>query len=92
MWKRMLIVVTALVLGVGGSAAAQNRQGEMVQKDGTARGVRANTIAMRGAGPMYLYKVSFQTNGVVVRADRAVINQREVTLEGHVRMTLPAPK
>ena len=31
-------------------------------------------------------------NGVLVRPDRVVVNDREITLEGNVRMTLPAPK
>ena len=31
-------------------------------------------------------------NGVTVRADRAVINDEEVSLEGNVRLTLPQPK
>ena len=40
----------------------------------------------------YLGNVVLEVNGVVVRADRAVIKDGEVALEGSVRLTLPQPK
>ena len=43
-------------------------------------------------GKVVLYNVMFQVNGVTVRADRAVINGGEVTLDGNVRLTMPQSK
>jgi hypothetical protein len=36
--------------------------------------------------------VVLEVNGVIVRADQAVIKDGEVTFEGNVRMTLPQSK
>jgi hypothetical protein len=36
--------------------------------------------------------VVLEVNGVIVRADQAVIKDGEVTFEGNVRLTLPQPK
>ena len=43
-------------------------------------------------GHVVLYNVVFQVNGVTVRADRAVINGGEATLDGNVRLTMPQSK
>jgi len=40
----------------------------------------------------YTGNVVVEVNGVLVRADRAVIKGGEVALEGNVRLTLPQPK
>ena len=54
---------------------------------------KADKVANQASGQITLTgDVSLQVNGVLVRADQAVVNQREVTLEGNVRMTLPPPK
>ena len=43
-------------------------------------------------GNVVLYNVVFQVNGVTLRADRAVINGGEATLDGNVRLTMPQSK
>jgi hypothetical protein len=89
MRKRILIVVAGAIVCAGGCAVAQNPQTEirlnpmLLAKHG---------IANQASGQITLIGVSIQANGVLIRADRAVVNQREVTLEGNVRMTLPPPK
>ena len=93
MRKRILIVVAGAIVCAGGFAVAQNPQTEIRLKADTTMVVKADQIANQASGQITLTGgVSFQPNGVLVRADRAVVNQREVTLEGNVRMTLPPPK
>jgi hypothetical protein len=88
MRKRILIVVTGAILCAGGFACAQNPQTEILKVDPGL----ANKIGRQASGQLTLFGVSFQLDGVLLRADRAVVNDREVTLEGNVRMTLPPPK
>ena len=92
MRKRILIVVTGAILCAGGFAVAQNPQTEIRQKADTTMVSKGGKIANKASGRTTLFNVSFQVNGVLVRADRAVVNQREVTLDGNVQMTLPPPK
>ena len=93
MRKRIVIVVTGAILCAGGFAVAQNPQTEIRLKADTAMVAKADTVTPQASGQITLVGgVSFQVNGVLVRADRAVVNQREVTLEGNVRMTLPPAK
>jgi len=40
----------------------------------------------------YIGNVVLEVNGVLVRADRAVIKDGEVALEGNVRLTVPKPQ
>ena len=84
MRKRILIVAVSVVLGLGAFAAAQvvpRLQAE------------AATIVQDASGQITLAgRVRFDVNGVQVSADRAVVNGREVALEGNVRLTLPQPK
>ena len=93
MQKRILIVVAGAIWCAGGFAVAQSPQTEDRTKADTAMVARADKVANQAVGPITLTgNVSFQVNGVLVRADRAVVNQREATLEENVRMTLPPPK
>jgi lipopolysaccharide assembly outer membrane protein LptD (OstA) len=93
MRKRILIVVAGAILCAGGFAVAQNPQTENRIKADVAMLTKGDKVGNLASGQITLRgDVSFQVNGVLVRADRAVVNQREVTLEGNVRMTLPPPK
>ena len=89
MRKRILTVVVCLVLGLGAFAAGQVQRSLQapsftVQADKMAQDA-SETITLTGG-------VSFTVNGVLVRAERAVVKGREVALEGNVRLTLPPPK
>jgi lipopolysaccharide assembly outer membrane protein LptD (OstA) len=89
MQKRILVVAAGAILCAGGFAVAQNRQTEIRLKADTGMVARADMVANQASGPLTLIGgVSIEVNGVLVRADRAVVNQREVTLEGNVRTTL----
>lgn len=92
MRKRILIVVAGAILCASGFAVAQNPQTEIRLKADPALVAKVGKILNPASGPITLINVSFQVNGVLVRADRAIVNQREITLEGNVRMTLPPPK
>jgi hypothetical protein len=93
MRKRILIVLTGAILCGGGFAVAQNPRTEIALKADPRFAVTADEVAPQASGQITLRGgVLFQLNGVLVRADRAVVNDREVTLEGDVRMTLPPPK
>jgi lipopolysaccharide assembly outer membrane protein LptD (OstA) len=93
MRKRILILVAGAILCAGGFAVAQNPQTENRIKADAAILTKGDKIGNLASGQITLRgNVSFQVNGVLVRADRAVVNQREVTLDGNVRMTLPPPK
>ena len=93
MRKRIVIVVAGAILCAGSFAVAQNPQTENRTKADVAILTKGDTIGNLASGQITLRgNVSIQVNGVLVRADRAVVNQREVTLEGDVRMTLPPPK
>ena len=84
MRKRILIVVTGAILCAGGFAVAQNPQTEILKVE-----PRLAAKIGQASWPLTLHGVSFQLNGVLLRADRAVVRQREITLDGNVRMTLP---
>jgi hypothetical protein len=45
-----------------------------------------------GNDVVYLYNAVLPLNGAIIRADRAVVNGSEVTLEGNVRLTRPKSK
>jgi lipopolysaccharide assembly outer membrane protein LptD (OstA) len=93
MRKRILIVVAGAILCASGFAVAQNPQTEIRLKADTTMVATADKVLNEASGQITLAGgVSFQVNGVLVRADRAIVNQREITLEGNVRMTLPPPK
>lgn len=82
MRKRMLAVAVGTLVSAGAFAAAQNPQVAVTARSGTTS---PEQVTLTGG-------VSILVNDVLVRADRAVMKDREVTLEGNVRMTLPAPK
>ena len=93
MRKRILTVAVGAVLCAAVFAAAQTAPFS-VQADNLLREVTWGV----GGAPVPVQTtltghVSFVVNGVFVRADRAVINEKdgEVTLEGNVRLTLPKP-
>lgn len=96
MQKRVLTVAIVGILGVGALAAAQAPP-FTVQADRTS--ILANVtwgpgaeLTRVGRQTVHTGNVVLQVNGVVVRADRAVITDGEVALEGNVRLTLPATK
>lgn len=80
MRKRILIVAVDAILCAGGFAVAQI----------PPVSVSADKRAVDSVRTMLEGSVSVMINGVVVRADRAVIQGREVSLEGNVRMTFPS--
>jgi hypothetical protein len=94
MRKRIIAVGVGGVLCLGALVAAQAPP-FTVRAD---RVVREATWGVGGQTPpvpvqdTYLGNVVLTVNGVVVRADRAVIKDGEVALEGNVRLTLPQPK
>ena len=81
MQKRTVILAVGALLAVsaGGLATAQN----------SPVTARANTATVDGSRTTMSGNAVITVNGVAVLADRIVINGREVTLEGNVRMTLP---
>ena len=80
MQKRILAVAVAAVLCLGAFGAAQVQPLR----------VRAIKAVTEISGQTTLMgNVVLEVNGVLLRADRAVIKDREVTLEGNVRLTLP---
>ena len=90
MRKRILIVVAGALLCAGVFAVALFRPTPIAVTRPENQVSEKGLLSLTGSdGPIYLYRASFQVNGVLVRADRAVVNQKEVTLEGNVRMTLP---
>jgi hypothetical protein len=80
MRKRILIAAVGAILCAGGYAVAQNTPTFSVNAD-TAVLDQGRTTLSGG--------VTIMIDGVAVRADRAVIEGREVSLQGNVRMTLP---
>ena len=79
--RRVITVVIGAVLCLGAIAAAQD-QPFTTQADKVAVGPTQTTLTGN---------VVLTVNGVVVRADRAVIQNGDVTLEGNVRLILPKP-
>ena len=93
MRKRVTAVAIGAVLGLGAFAAAQAPP-YTVQAD-----EHIVTATLSAGEPAWIPRqrtltgnVVFEVNGVIVRADQAVIKDGEVTLEGNVRLTLPQPK
>ena len=94
MRKGVTAGVVGAVLGLGAFAAAQapvytvqadrSEVQRQVNWDATGRVVASSSKRTRLTG-----NVVIEVNGVAVRADRAVIEDGEVTLEGNVRLTLP---
>jgi len=90
MRKRILVVVAGALLCAGVFAVVLHRPTPIaVTRVENPVSGKNLPLVFGGDGPVYLYHASFHVDGVLVRADRAVVNQREVTLEGNVRMTLP---
>jgi hypothetical protein len=97
MRKGITAAVIAAVVGLGEVAAAQappTVQADKAQVQGRviAGGAVTKRLKLTGNAPLYLYNVMLQVNGVTVRADRAVVNGRETTLDGNVRLTMPPSK
>ena len=93
MRKRMTIGVAGALLCAGAIATAQAPP-YTVQADRINRQVIWD-LGSKAATPVqttFTGNVVFVVNGVTVRADRAVVKDGEVQLEGSVRMTLPATK
>ena len=81
MQKRRIVavVVGVMLAGLGAFAAAQNQPGT----------TQADKVITEPSRTAFAGNVVLTVNGVVVRADRAVIQDGEVALEGNVRLTLP---
>jgi lipopolysaccharide export system protein LptA len=77
--RRVIPVVVGAVLCLGAFAAAQG-QPLTTHADNVAVGPTQTTLSGN---------VVVVVNGVVMRADRAVIQDGEITLEGDVRVTVP---
>ena len=93
MRKRILTVAVGAVLCAGAFAAAQAPP-FTVRADKVLRDVIWD-LGAKTSVPVqstYVGNVVLEVNGVLVRADRAVIKDGEVALEGNVRLTLPTPK
>jgi lipopolysaccharide assembly outer membrane protein LptD (OstA) len=83
MRTRVLIVAVAAVLGAGVFAVAQDSPLFSVTAENVATDTDAGRRTLSGG-------VTIMIEGVAVRADRAVIQNREVSLEGNVRLTIPS--
>ena len=101
MRKVVTAAVIGAVVGLGEFAAAQAplyaAQADRAQVQGQVTPVVGlspdrRVLNLTGNGVVYLYNVVFRFNGVTVRADRAVINGGEATLDGNVRLTMPQSK
>jgi lipopolysaccharide assembly outer membrane protein LptD (OstA) len=96
MQKRVMTVALGAVLCLGAFAVAQTLP-FTVQADRIVREAQWGLAGRTAPVPVQTTltgHVSIQVNGVLVRADRAVWNEkdRELALEGNVRLTLPQPK
>ena len=92
MRKRVTMAAFGAVLGLGALAVAQEPP-YRVRADKHL----ADATWGRGQSPVvqqrtFIGNVVLEVNGVTVRADRAVIKDGEVSLEGNVRLTLPQTK
>jgi lipopolysaccharide assembly outer membrane protein LptD (OstA) len=81
MKKRIIAVGVGAVLCVGALAVAQDLPRFSFSSDNSVR-EQFDRRVLTG-------NVVVTVNGVEVKADRAVIQNGEVTFEGNVRMTLP---
>ena len=94
MRKRVLAIGVGAVLSLGALAAAQ-APSFTISADRVLRQVRWALGGQTAPVPIqttYEGNVVLTVNGVLVRADRAVIKDGEVALEGNVRLTLPQTK
>ena len=93
MRKRVIAVGVGAVLCLGALAAAQAQsftaRADQVLRDVTWELGGKTSVPVQST---YIGNVVLTVNGVLVRADRAVIKHGEVALEGNVRLTLPQPK
>jgi hypothetical protein len=96
MRKRILTVAVGVVFGLGGYAVAQVQPYTIVHADGSYG--EAQFSASDPGSPLITGRrwtltgnVVLEVNGVLVKADRAVVNQQtgEISLEGNVRLTPP---
>jgi len=95
MRKRILIVAAGALLCAGGLALAQDAPFTFLQADRVVVSAQfdpAGRTVPEVRQTTLTGNITFQVDGVIVRADRAVITGREVSLEGNVRLTLPQPK
>jgi len=93
MRERVTAVAIGAVLGFGAFAAAQAPP-YTVRAD---KHILSGTLSAEPPGwtlkqRMLTGNVVLEVNGVIVRADQAVITDGEVTFEGNVRLTLPQSK
>ena len=94
MRKRVLAIAVGIVLSLGAFAVAQTAP-FTVRADSIVHEVTWGVGGQTAPVPVQTTlsgNVLFEVNGVLVRADRAVIKDGEVVLEGNVRLTLPTPK
>jgi hypothetical protein len=88
----MLIVAAGALLCASGIAIAQDAPWTLLQADRFVVGAEIGRTPPIVRQTTLTGNVVFQVNGVLVRTDRAVMQGREVSLEGNVRLTLPEPK
>ena len=79
--RRVITVVIGVVLCLGAIAPAQDLPRVLVRGDSVFREEPGHTDFSGNA--------RLTVDGVMVEADRIVIQGREVRFEGHVRLTLP---
>ena len=94
MRKRAIAIVVGAVLCLGALALAQ-APSFTARADRMSREVRWGIGGQEAAVPVqttYTGNVVLEVNGVLVRADRAVIKGGDVELEGNVRLTMPQAK
>ena len=82
MRKPLLAGAVGIVLSVGAFAAAQELPRVLVRGDSVFRELPGQTEFTGNA--------RLTVDGVIVEADRIVIQGREVKFEGNVRLTLPS--
>jgi hypothetical protein len=83
MKKRRLIVAVVVLMCLGAIVAAQDNP--------PVPGTADKVVREQSGRTTLTGNVVLTVNGVVARADRAVMQGSEVTLEGNVRLTLPKP-
>ena len=81
--RRVITVVIGAALCLGAIVVAQDDPRVSTSADNVVREQPGRTTLTGN--------VVLTVNGVVVTADRAVIQDGQVTLEGNVRLTLPKP-
>ena len=81
MRKRVIAIVVGAVLCLGALAVAQDVPRLSFRSD--------KSVPEQFGRRVFTGNVVVTVNGVEVKADRAVIQNGEVTFEGNVRMTLP---